>query len=275
MQTSINTLKIGKCNLLLEDHLVEADDEVRIQETTVENAETEAATNKLEVVEVLRVDATVGVDLQSVVVVGRVLEQAVEGVEHLVRKQEEELSEQSQTRWEQSSNAPGDTSVIQTVFTLKLDHQTLLQVTGRLPHDLGVTSLEQVVTRNLDMTLASVGSERRLASEVDELSAEVTLVLRHVLIERTWQAGIVPRCRLGVVVDKVNASGGCQTHLPTAGQRSELADSLRLNSEVSTLRRDNTEELLTTRVDPGGGARVVVDEVGPSLGGESLFPTSW
>jgi hypothetical protein len=58
----------------------------------MENAEAEAAPDELEVVQVLWVDARSRVDLKRVVVVCRVLKQTVERVEHLVRKQEEELA---------------------------------------------------------------------------------------------------------------------------------------------------------------------------------------
>jgi hypothetical protein len=41
---------------------------------------------------VLGVDARMWIDLEGVVVVGRVFEQAVEGIEHFVREEEEEFS---------------------------------------------------------------------------------------------------------------------------------------------------------------------------------------
>jgi hypothetical protein len=58
----------------------------------VEDTQSEHTSDKLEVVQVFRVDSRIGVDLQRVVVVRRVLEQAVERVEHFVREQEEEFS---------------------------------------------------------------------------------------------------------------------------------------------------------------------------------------
>ena len=91
MQLGIHTLQVGKGDLLLQDHLVEGSDEIGIEESTVEDTETKTSTNELEVVQVLRVHSRRRVDLQGVVVVRRVLEQAVEGVEHLVREQEEEF----------------------------------------------------------------------------------------------------------------------------------------------------------------------------------------
>lgn len=52
----IDGLEIRKRDLLLQDHLVETDDEVCVEEATVEDTETETATNELEVVQMLRVD---------------------------------------------------------------------------------------------------------------------------------------------------------------------------------------------------------------------------
>lgn len=91
MQLRIDAFEIGERHLLPENHLVEGGNEVRVQEATVEDAEAQAPTNELEVVQVLGVDARRRVDLERVVVVRGVLKQTVEGVEHLVGEQEEEL----------------------------------------------------------------------------------------------------------------------------------------------------------------------------------------
>jgi hypothetical protein len=47
----------------------------------VEDGETQASTDELEVVEMLRVDPGMRVDLERVVVVRRILEETVEGIE--------------------------------------------------------------------------------------------------------------------------------------------------------------------------------------------------
>jgi hypothetical protein len=91
----------------------------------------------------LGVDAGVWVDLEGVVVVGRIFEQTVEGVEHFVRKQEEELSVMLLVmRFLVGIRAdeilPRETSIIQTIFAIELDHQPLLQVVGTLAHDLRI-----------------------------------------------------------------------------------------------------------------------------------------
>jgi hypothetical protein len=63
MQFSIHTLQIGQRNFLLQNHLVEADDEVRVQESTVKYTETKTTTNKLEIVQMFGVDSRCGIDL--------------------------------------------------------------------------------------------------------------------------------------------------------------------------------------------------------------------
>ena len=92
MEFSIHTFKVGKRDLLLQDHLVEGCDEVGVQESPVEDAETQASPDELEVVQVFGVNTRCRVNLQGVVVVGGVLEQTIEWVEHLMREQEEEFS---------------------------------------------------------------------------------------------------------------------------------------------------------------------------------------
>ena len=58
----------------------------------MENSQPETPPNKLEVVQMLVVDARSRVDLKGAVVVGRVLEEAVQRVKHLAGQQEEEFS---------------------------------------------------------------------------------------------------------------------------------------------------------------------------------------
>jgi len=74
VEFSIYTLQVCNHNLLFQDHLVERDNEVCIQESTMEDAQTETPSNELEVVQVLRIDTRSGVDLEGIVVVGGVFE---------------------------------------------------------------------------------------------------------------------------------------------------------------------------------------------------------
>lgn len=108
VEVGIDSLHIGQCNGLVKHHLVQCTNEECIKETTMENSKTDYTANEFEVIEMLWVDSRVGVDLESVVVVGGVLEQTVEGVEHFVRQEEEEFS--------------GQSTIIETVFSVELDH---------------------------------------------------------------------------------------------------------------------------------------------------------
>lgn len=89
---SINTLHVLQSDLLPQHHFVECSDKEGVEETPVEDCKTNHTTNELEVVKMFGVDTGVRVDLQSVVIVRGVFKQTVEGVEHLVRQQVEELS---------------------------------------------------------------------------------------------------------------------------------------------------------------------------------------
>jgi len=57
MEFSIDALKVAESNLLVDDHLVEARDEVGIKESAVEDGQADDPPNELEVVEVLWVYA--------------------------------------------------------------------------------------------------------------------------------------------------------------------------------------------------------------------------
>lgn len=143
VELCIHTLHIGQRDPLLQDHLVECTNEECIQEAPVEDSQTDNTTNELEVSKMLRVDAGVWVNLEGVVVVGRVFEQTVEGVEHFVRKQEEELSVMLLVmrflfRTCAEEVLPRETSIIQTIFAVELDHQSLLQIVWTLAHDLRI-----------------------------------------------------------------------------------------------------------------------------------------
>jgi hypothetical protein len=69
VEFGIDTLHVGQGDSLLQDHLVEGANEERIQEASVEDGQTDNATNELEVSKMLRVDAGVRIDLKCVVVV--------------------------------------------------------------------------------------------------------------------------------------------------------------------------------------------------------------
>jgi hypothetical protein len=58
----------------------------------MKNGKADHPSNELEVVEMLRIDARVWVDLKGVVVVGGVFKETVEGIEHFMGEEEEEFS---------------------------------------------------------------------------------------------------------------------------------------------------------------------------------------
>lgn len=98
MQIFVNTFHILKGHLLPKHHLVECTDEERIQETTVENRQTNHTADEFEVIEMLRVDARVRINLQGIIIVSGVFEEAVEGVEHFVGEEEEKFTRRAVSR---------------------------------------------------------------------------------------------------------------------------------------------------------------------------------
>jgi hypothetical protein len=77
------------------------------------------------------------------------------------------------------------------------------------------------------------------------------------------------------VIDEINTGGRSETHLPARGQRTKLADGLRLDCEVVTTRSEDAQDLLPTRIDPCRCSSVVIDEVDPAFRCKPLFPSCW
>ena len=63
---------------------MEGNDKVSVKEASVEDAKAQNASDELEIIEMFGVDAGGGIDLQRVVVMCRIFEKAVKGVEHLM-----------------------------------------------------------------------------------------------------------------------------------------------------------------------------------------------
>jgi len=63
VEFGVHRLQVRQGNLFLQDHLVEANDEIRINETPVEYREAEASSDELEVVQVFGVNARSRIDL--------------------------------------------------------------------------------------------------------------------------------------------------------------------------------------------------------------------
>lgn len=68
MQICVHRFQVCQGHVLPQYHFVEARYEVRIEETTVENSKAKAATNKLEVAQMIRIDPGSWIDLEGVVV---------------------------------------------------------------------------------------------------------------------------------------------------------------------------------------------------------------
>jgi hypothetical protein len=84
MEVFVNSLHVLKCDLLSEHHLIECTNEERIQESSMENRQSDNSANELEVVQMFGVDAGVRVDLKGVIIVCGVFKKTIEGVEHFV-----------------------------------------------------------------------------------------------------------------------------------------------------------------------------------------------
>ena len=80
-------------------------------------------------------------------------------------------------------NLPRKTTVIETIFAIELDHQSLLEVVWTLAHNLCIRVLEDMRSANLDVALARQNPQSWLRTEVDQLPPEVTLVLWYVLVQ--------------------------------------------------------------------------------------------
>lgn len=92
MEIFVNSLHVLECDLLSKHHLIECANKERIQESSMENRQTDNSANELEVVQMFGVDAGVRVDLKGVIIVCRVFKKTIEGVEHFMRKKEKVLA---------------------------------------------------------------------------------------------------------------------------------------------------------------------------------------
>ena len=92
MQILIYSFHILKTDLFPQHPLVESSNEEGIQEATVEDSQTNHSADELEVIEVFGVHARVGINLQGIIIVGRIFEETVERIEHFVREEEEEFT---------------------------------------------------------------------------------------------------------------------------------------------------------------------------------------
>ena len=84
-----------------------------------------------------------------------------------------------------SVHKPREPAIIQSILAFKLDHESLFEIVGRLPHDFRIAVLEYVIASNFDYSANSRQcTHSRLRTEVYQLSAEIALILRHICVER-------------------------------------------------------------------------------------------
>ena len=241
----------------------------------VEDGQPETSPDELEVLEMFRVDARGRVDLQSVVVVRRVLEEAVRGVEHLVRQEEEPFPEQGPKSASpcapdlQRTLAPRHASIVQPILTLKLDHQPLPQIIRLQPHNRRKAVLKHPPPPYPHVAFAvRHDPHRRLAPEIHHLAPIVALVLRRVRVHRRREARVVPRRRARRVVHEVHPPRRRHAHLPAGRQRAHL----RRAPLHPRRRRERALDARPPRVVPRRRARVVVHEVWPPVRRAPLLP---
>lgn len=114
MQLGIDALDVLQRDRLVQQLLVEGHREAPLQLVVVEHGYAQHPADEVEVGEVFRVDRGVRVDLQGIVIVPAVLEQAVLGVEHLAGQQVEPLARHP--------------SVVEALLTTELHHQAFAHV---------------------------------------------------------------------------------------------------------------------------------------------------
>lgn len=84
MKVCVDPFHICKRHFLPQDHLVESANEECIEKASVEDSQAYHSADEFEVIEMLRVDSGVRVDLQGIVIVSGVFKEAVERVEHFM-----------------------------------------------------------------------------------------------------------------------------------------------------------------------------------------------
>lgn len=84
VQLEVNALHVRHSDLLFKYHFVECSNEKGVQESAMVNGKPDDSTYEFEVAEMFRIDARVRIDLECIIVMGRVFEKAVERIEHFV-----------------------------------------------------------------------------------------------------------------------------------------------------------------------------------------------
>ena len=255
VQFIIDRLEVLQVHLLIQHHLIEPGHEIRIQEPMMEHRESEHASYEFEIIEMFRVDAGRRVDLQRIVIVCRIFEQAIAGVEHLVREEEEPLAR--------------DATIIERVFAFKFHHQALPEVLGPEPHNRRKAIFEHPSSAYTNVTLSVRNkAHRRLAPEIHHLAPIVPFILGSVRVDRRRQTRIVPGGSARVVVDEVYTPGGRHAHFPAGWQGAQCGA---IGECVG--RGGRCGGGTPTRIVPRGRARMMIDEIGPAVWSTPFFPS--
>ncbi len=218
------------------------------------------ASDELEVREVVLVaQARVGVDLERVVVRGRVLEEAIIGIEHLLAQEVEPFSRH--------------TPIVEADLAVKLDPELRLQnvhlMGGEL--DLPVRVLQDGRPPHLDLELV-----RDVVGLLELLLKILVLALVVPVVgdggagdRRVGDPGVLPLGLTSVVVDKEDPAVGVDALLPTLGQRPEVVfvppvRNIRLARQWRRPPRP--------RIDPGGLLVGVIDVEHAAVGSNLHCP---
>ena len=160
------------------------------------------AADEAKVLYVVGIDVGGRVDLEAVVVLGRVLEEAVHGIEDLVRDEEEPLARHA--------------AVVEALLALEREKELAAQVVRGQLGDLAVRVVEERLTRHLHLHVARKRVRLTQVAELAHLPAKVALV-------GELAARILERRQLVVVVDEVALALVRVADLPALGQHGHLA----------------------------------------------------
>src|SRR5258708_9553115 len=90
---------------------------------------------------------------------------------------------------------PRNTTIIITRLAFERDYQPLLEIVGALAHNLLVRILEDIIPSDLNVHIPIATAHSWLRAEVDQLAAEIALVLWDCGIERQRGQGRIVPCR--------------------------------------------------------------------------------
>lgn len=230
VELRIDRLNIFGCQLLVQHPLVERHGEAAVDEAAVVERHGDEAPDELEVLQMVGIDIARRVDLQRVVGLVGVLEQAVHGIQHLVRQQEEPFA--------------AHPAVVQAFLAAEDDVKAPAQLVSRESHDLVVRVLEQRLAGQRDLNVARQGVGLTQVTELTQLPAEASLIgARHAVNAfgalRSSRPRILERRSPRVVIHEEAFACRRVADLPAGRQRAlaHQAHLLALRARILPLRR--------------------------------------